>query len=209
MNTVMIALNVAVFFITFLAPSLLLPSAESPRQVIESLGLVPNRALRGEALYALLTSVFLHASLFHLVGNMIFLYVFGGEVEVTMGKTKYLAIYLISGIAASVAHVMSTIVSGGSDVPAIGSSGAVSGIMGAYLMLFHLGRIGTVRTMTLSPAYLGVPVVVYVIFWFLYQLLFGIADIFGELYVAFWAHIAGFLVGAAIAYLMERRPYRR
>lgn len=202
LNPAMVMLNIAVFLLMVFAPFALLASARSPADVIEALALVPARVLKGEAIYTLLTSAFLHASIAHVAGNMIFLYIFGNEVELSLGRARYLALYLLSAIIASFSHIASTLFAGDPSVPAVGSSGAVSGIMGAYLTLFHFGKLRAGRAISLGPAYVSMPAALYIIVWFAYQLLFAIADLRGELYVAFWAHVGGFLGGIGITYFV-------
>ncbi len=144
--------------------------------------------------YTPLSSMFMHGGWMHLIGNMWFLWLFGNNVEDSMGRFRYLAFYLLCGFAAAAAQ---TITSPSSIVPMVGASGAISGVMGAYILLYPRVRVhmfipvGFFFFRTAVPAYLMLG------YWFLLQLLGGsVAS--GEGGVAFWAHVGGFLAGALL-----------
>lgn len=141
----------------------------------------------------LITSMFLHGGWLHLLGNMWFLWVFGNNVEDSMGHTRFAVFYLLCGLAAAVAQVM---VDPSSPVPMVGASGAISGVMGAYAILFPRVRIHTLVVLVVLFFRVAVPAWVMLGYWFLLQLLStGMGAVGG---VAFWAHIGGFVAGALL-----------
>ena len=148
----------------------------------------------------LFTSMFLHAGLMHLLGNMLFLWVFGDNVEDYFGHVAYLCFYVLCGIASGLVHVLFNL---SSPLPALGASGAISGVMGAYILLFPRHRILTFFFIFLIP----VPAFLILGYWFVLQFLEGIGQLgmASRGGVAFWAHIGGFLFGLAITALVRRR----
>jgi membrane associated rhomboid family serine protease len=153
----------------------------------------------------ILTSMFLHGSWMHLLGNMWFLWLFGNNVEDAMGRGRYVAFYLLCGVAAALAQVA---VDPASEVPMVGASGAISGIMGAYVVLYPHVRVyvlvplGVIMTTMAWPAWamLG--------YWLLLQLVSGLGSLGQEGGgVAFWAHAGGFLAGVALVKLFARADY--
>ncbi len=144
-----------------------------------------------------LTSMFLHGSWGHLIGNMWFLWVFGNNVEDSMGHSRFVVFYLLTGVVASAAHVMTAPASG---IPTVGASGAISGVMGAYMVLYP-----RVRVLTLVFFYLVyLPAWLMLGYWFLIQFLSGTgAD--GGAGVAFWAHVGGFFAGVLLVKAFERK----
>jgi membrane associated rhomboid family serine protease len=176
----LIAINVAVF----------VWSLTDYEAIIGAYGFTPAEF----AAATLLTSMFLHGGLDHIFGNMWFLHIFGDNVEDMFGKAKYTLFYLLSGLAASLAHYLTNL---GSAIPAIGASGAISGVLGAYLAFFP-----HVRIRVASYYYHGtVPAYTMLLFWFGLQLLFGAASFLGGRGsgIAFFAHIGGFVFGYAVA----------
>jgi membrane associated rhomboid family serine protease len=148
-----------------------------------------------------LTSMFLHGGWFHLIGNMWFLWVFGNNVEDSMGHVRYLAFYLLCGLAAAAAQ---TLVNPTSPIPMVGASGAISGVMGAYIVLYPRVRVhmliflGFFITTVVVPAYLMLG------YWFLLQILGGLPTLGDDKGgVAFWAHAGGFLAGAVLIQLFK------
>ncbi len=157
-----------------------------------------------------LTSMFLHGGWGHLLGNMVYLWVFGENVEDRLGHGRYLVFYLLTGVAAGLTHVH---LIPASTVPTVGASGAISGVLGAYLVLFPRARVLTlVPLVFLFFQIVELPAVLYLGLWFLVQLLGGgVAllagpDVGG---VAWWAHVGGFVAGAALGPLVRRRPTSR
>jgi rhomboid family protein len=144
--------------------------------------------------YAPLTSMFLHGGWLHLIGNMWFLWIFGNNIEDSMGHGRYLAFYLLCGLAAAATQ---TFISPGSIVPMVGASGAISGVMGAYVVLYPRVRVHMLVFLFIFVTRIVVPAYLMLGYWFLLQLLGGSASQ-GEGGVAFWAHVGGFVAGAAL-----------
>ena len=155
-----------------------------------------------------LTSMFLHGSWMHLGGNALYLWVFGNNVEDSMGRGRFLVFYLLCGLAAAAAHVF---LSPTSPVPTVGASGAISGVLGAYLVLYPRIRV---RTFFPPIFLLRVPAWMVLVFWFATQVLSGLPelnrvdpDVAGG--VAVWAHVGGFIAGVVLAKLFEDRALVR
>jgi len=211
----LIIANIVIFFITFLPdfmydfwPASLFGAIGSPSidSISTRYGLIPNDVLHGNRLSTLFTSMFIHADLIHLGGNMLFLYIFGDNVEDTFGHMRYLVFYLLAGIAASFAHILFVINSPESIIPTIGASGAISGVMGAYLILFPRSRILTlVLLFWISIA--AIPAVVFLGLWFVFQFLYGTLAVGGG--VAYWAHIGGFVAGLFFGAIWRGRRRKR
>ena len=160
-----------------------------------------------------LVSMFLHGGWAHFLGNMLFLWIFGDNVEDRLGHVRYLIFYLLAGFAATFAHLW---FNPHSAMPAIGASGAISGVLGAYLFLHPQARIQTLIFFGFFARFVLVPAWVFLPFWFLIQLISGVASLGvpnaqqgGG--VAFFAHIGGFVAGPILLFLLGggRRPQRR
>ena len=152
------------------------------------------------AFLPLITSMFLHSGFLHLAGNMLFLWIFGDNVEDIFGHLPYLFFYLTCGLGAGLLHVLFNL---GSTIPALGASGAISGVMGAYMVLYPRERILTLVFIFVVP----IPAVFILGYWFLLQFLAGI-DALGSSAkggVAVWAHVGGFLLGVLLTQLVRRR----
>jgi rhomboid family protein len=158
-----------------------------------------------------LTSMFLHGGLFHVGGNMLYLWIFGNNVEDAMGRPRFVAFYLVCGVTAAVAQYLSD---PGSAVPMIGASGAVSGALGAYLLLYPSARVWTLVGFGFFWRMVPVPAVLWIGFWIVVQVVnaaftFGRGEPGG---VAFLAHLGGFLAGMILVFPLRRSPhlaYRR
>lgn len=147
----------------------------------------------------LLTSMFMHGSIMHLGGNMLFLWIFGDNLESRMGSLRYLAFYLLGGLAATLAHVGTVYVSGSDPrTPCLGASGAISAVMAAYVLLFPDNRVRVLIFRVITD----VPALVAVGMWFLMQILSAALDVGGVGGVAYGAHIGGFLAGLPLALLL-------
>jgi membrane associated rhomboid family serine protease len=160
-------------------------------------------------LFTLVSSLFLHAGLLHVAGNMLYLFVFGPAVEGRLGHARFVGFYLASGIIACLTMVA---MAPESYVPVIGASGAIAGVLGGYLMLHPAGRISTVLPASLILRRVEVPAIFYLLIWFGLQLYWGIsAGPSGPLLggVAWWAHVGGFLFGVAAAPLIAAKPVKR
>ena len=192
----LIALNVLVFFMEMSQGEPFIRQwAVVPRQ------LVANPA---EEIPTILTSMFMHAGWMHLLGNMLFLWIFGDNVEARLGRAKYLGFYLVCGIVATLAQVA---VSSGSSIPNLGASGAISGVLGAYLILFPQGRVRVL----MRGGTVTMPALVVIGLWIILQLVNGIGSITQSSQtggVAYMAHIGGFLAGMALAYLLTGKSLR-
>ena len=153
--------------------------------------------LRGSALAS---SMFMHGSWMHLIGNMWFLWIFGNNVEDSMGHVRYLLFYVLCGLAAGGAHVLSA---PGSAVPTVGASGAIGGIMGAYLVLYPRARIITLAFIVIYLKKFAVPAWAMLGYWFLIQIVSSFTQGATGGGVAFWAHIGGFVAGAVLVKLFQ------
>jgi membrane associated rhomboid family serine protease len=177
-------------------------------------GLVPREITRGHQLdltgcvaacftnknvyLSLLTSMFLHAGFVHLAGNMLFLWVFGNNVEDTLGRFRYAVFYLLCGVIAGLAHVA---LNSASAYPTIGASGAIAGVLGAYLVLFPRARVLTIAFITIVP----LPAVLVLSLWFVLQLFTGASQQIGGGGVAWAAHVGGFIAGAILVVVFGGR----
>lgn len=201
---ILIIINI-IFFLPQLY-STLLPTDPNAAAFVNSLYkdfmMVPGKILQGQNLYTLFTSMFLHADIFHIGGNMLFLYVFGDNVEDAMGHVRFLLFYLVTGVIADVVHILSITSPPALYIPTLGASGAISGVLGAYIVMFPRARI-----QTLIVAYLitivRIPAMFFLGFWFLLQLLYSWLDVGGG--VAYWAHIGGFVAGLLLVFLFRQR----
>ncbi|MBN2335559.1 rhomboid family intramembrane serine protease [Candidatus Bathyarchaeota archaeon] len=163
-------------------------------------GLVPQVVLRGEHLYTFATNMFLHGGWSHLLGNMLFLMIFGDNVEDRLGHARYLAFYLISGVAASTLWLVTAL---DSIYPAVGASGAISGVLGAYFVLFPGTRIRALMTAGFFLRVVRVPAWMMIGLWFVYQLVLAVLPL--NTGVAYWAHVGGFVFGLVFARLFRPR----
>ena len=172
-------------------------------------GLIPARFVEDSsaAWTTIFSSMFLHGGWFHIINNMWVLFIFGDNVEAGMGKIRYLIFYLLSGVAAG---LLQTYVLPSSLVPMIGASGAVAGVLGAYLILFPRSRIASLVPILFIFTIIEIPAILFLIFWFLSQLYSGLFAMGGSAGsgIAWWAHIGGFLFGVIMVFLFRRRtPY--
>ena len=202
---VLIAVNVVVF----LHQLSLSPAAGEA--FVRAYGLVPYKislALAGrrytvaEAFSPLFTCMFLHGGFLHLIGNMWFLWVFGANVEDRLGSLPYLLFYLAAGVGSSIAQ---TLFSWGSHVPSIGASGAISGVLGAYIVFFPSSRILTLVPLLVIWFLWRIPAVVFIGLWFVMQFLSGVSSLGSQSVggVAWWAHVGGFLMGVVLALIVR------
>ncbi len=156
-------------------------------------------------LLPLITSMFLHGGFMHLLGNMWFLWIFGDNIEDELGHVKFLLFYLTCGMLATLAHFAAE---PSSTIPLVGASGAIAGVMGAYLVRFPRSRVTVLLPLVIIWTTVQLPAFVMLLYWFTIQLLNGTADASGG-GVAWWAHVGGFAIGAVLAlYLNRGRPRR-
>ncbi|HEX5385836.1 MAG TPA: rhomboid family intramembrane serine protease [Gemmatimonadales bacterium] len=164
-----------------------------------TLRLAPNVACvlgYGESWYTPLTSMFLHGSWFHILGNMWFFWIFGNNVEDSMGRGRFFAFYTICGLAAA---AVQTFLNQGSAIPMIGASGAISGVMGAYVLLYPRVKVHMLVILVVFVTTIAVPAYLMLGYWFFIQLLGGTAALGSDQGgVAFWAHVGGFIAGALL-----------
>jgi rhomboid family protein len=200
----LIALNVLAFFV-----ELSQPSEAALQSFIQAWGVVPREYSSAVDLpptiplpfwSTLITSMFLHGGWMHLGGNMLYLWIFGDNIEKTMGAVRFAIFYLVCGLAASFAHIA---FGAGSNVPAVGASGAISGVLGGYLLLFPNNRV---RVLT-RGGIAQIPAIVVLGFWIVIQLFNGIGSMAatsetGGGGVAYMAHIGGFVAGLVLVKLM-------
>ena len=164
---------------------------------------IPAEIVAGHRWITVLTAMFMHAGWMHIIGNMVFLWAFGPEIEDAMGPPKYLAFYLLSGLAASVAQ---TAMAPGSTVPNLGASGAIAGVMGAFLITYPRDRIRTVLLIGWFARITLIPAALLIGFWFLIQIFSqvgAVADVQSGGGVAYAAHVGGFIFGAVTARIFE------
>ena len=156
----------------------------------------------GRAPQHVFTSMFLHGSWMHIIGNMWFLWLFGNNVEDAMGRGRFVAFYLLTGFAAAMAQVAA---SPDSMVPMVGASGAISGVMGGYIVLFPRVRVYTLVPLGFFITSMALPAWVMLGYWMLLQVFGGLGG--AESGVAFWAHVGGFVAGIALVRLFARADY--
>lgn len=195
----LIVLNSAIFLGCLLSGSF--------AEIVESYGMVPRDIVRGQRLYTLITSMFLHGGYLHIIGNMWYLWIFGDNIEDACGRLRFLLLYLGSGLIASLAHILSD---PGSTIPTIGASGAISGVLGAYLVLYPRANVLTLVTVLFIWHLVKIPAIAFLGFWFLLQVLSASVLLVARVpsTVAYWAHIGGFLAGAILVLPLRRRRRR-
>ena len=156
----------------------------------------------------ILSSMFLHGGWFHIINNMWVLYIFGDNVEARMGGVRFLIFYLLGGAAAA---LLQTYILPASNVPMIGASGAVAGVLGAYLILFPQSRIASLVPILFIFTIIEIPAFVFLLFWFVSQLYSGLFAVEGGggSGIAWWAHIGGFIFGLVMVLLFKRRTAYR
>ncbi len=197
----LILLNVLVFVY-----ELLLPSQSALDSLVHSLGLVPYRlvALDVGAILTVFTSMFVHSGFMHLGGNMLYLWIFGDNIEAAMGSFRFVFFYLLCGLGAAVGQVL---VAPLSTVPMVGASGAISGVLGAYMLLYPGAEVETLILLGYSMRLVRLPALVVLGFWIILQLFSGLLSLGMEASggVAWFAHIGGFAVGVVLIGLFKRR----
>jgi membrane associated rhomboid family serine protease len=203
-NLMLILINV----LAFLYEIQMDPSAL--KEFIFEWGLIPARLLSdpSTAWVTIFASMFLHGGWFHIINNMWVLFIFGDNVEARMGGIRYLIFYLLSGVAAV---LLQTYILPTSAVPMIGASGAVAGVLGAYLILFPHSRIASLVPILFIFTIIEIPAVIFLLFWFASQLYSGLFAIQGSSGsgIAWWAHIGGFLFGIIMMFFFRPRTTYR
>lgn len=207
-------LLIVINFIVFFHQIQLSPAAGD--HFVRVYGLVPSRiqlALAGrhytvaQALVPLFTCMFLHGGWLHIIGNMWFLWIFGGNVEDRMGSASYLLFYLLCGLGSGISQVA---FSWGSTVPSIGASGAISGVLGAYIVFFPTSRILSLVPLLVIWFMARIPAWIFIGLWFVVQFLSGLGSLATASTggVAWWAHVGGFVLGAVLAKPFASTPRR-
>ena len=206
-NRLVLVANIIIFTVYWLSSQNIFWSSQFANEIEQRFVMIPEQIIHGQQLYTLFTSMFLHAGWLHLLGNMLFLYVFGDNIEDAFGHVGYLVFYIISGLVATLAYIVSILL-----VPAIGdlaaglvgASGAISGVLGAYIVLYPKAKIVALVFYFILP----VPAIVFLGFWFIMQWFYGFFDMSGG--VAYWAHIGGFIAGMILALIfgLKRKKVR-
>jgi membrane associated rhomboid family serine protease len=209
----LILINVVVFFFE------LSLSRESIIQLFYLFGVVPARFTDPEwaasigfpigSYWSLLTHQFLHGGWLHIVANMWTLWIFGDNVEDRMGPLRFIIFYLVCGVLAALTQVL---VTPDATIPSVGASGAIAGVLGAYLLFFPTARLIVLIPILFFPFFFELPAVIFLVFWFFIQLFSGTAMLASPQQVggiAFWAHIGGFIAGMLLCIFFVRRPVRR
>ena len=209
-NIIIIVLNVLVFIFELTL---------SPRELdrlIAALGVVPAYVYAWPRLHdpvaalvvPFFSSMFLHGGWLHLIGNMWYLWIFGDNVEDRLGHVRYLIFYLLCGIGAG---LVQTVFSGPSRVPSIGASGAIAGVLGAYVISYPWAKVLTLVPIFIFIQVIEIPAILVLGFWFIMQFFYGTASLAVSSSantggVAWWAHVGGFIIGIVLIGIMARRP---
>jgi rhomboid family protein len=194
----LIAIN-AIIFLAEVIVTANFSDRAATNALLQTYGAIPNKVLGGD-IFSVISSMFLHGGIAHLIGNMLFLFVFGDNIEDKFGRIKYVLFYIAWGFAAAYAHSFYAVSTGGGEIPAIGASGAISGVLGAYLVLFPRAKIFTIIAAFFITT-VRIPAIAYIPFWFVMQVIFGLLNPLGG--VAYLAHIGGFLAGVLTGYVMK------
>jgi membrane associated rhomboid family serine protease len=204
-NLTLIALNVAVWFYELsLGPRL--------EGFIQTFAVVPanyshfSPLAMGEQIIPLFSSMFIHGGWLHIIGNMMFLYIFGDNVEDRVGHLRYIVFYLLCGLVASTTHI---IVNPTSTLPTVGASGAIAGVLGAYMLLYPKARVKALVPIFILLHVVEVRSFFFLGFWFLFQFLYARFASGGDAGgVAWWAHIGGFVAGTVLIWGFRKRRRR-
>ncbi|AFN73721.1 rhomboid family protein [Melioribacter roseus P3M-2] len=205
-NWTLIALNIIIFFFT-------LSLGKDAEIFVKLFGVVPYRFINDFDIYeisTIYTSMFLHGGWAHIFSNMLALYIFGDNVEDRLGSFRYLIFYLLTGTAAALLHIY---LNQDSVIPTVGASGAISGVMAAYIFLYPRAKVITLFPILFIPFFIDIPALVYTGVWFITQFFSGLLSIvsntaaFGG--VAYWAHVGGFVAGAVLLPFMLRNRKKR
>lgn len=193
-----LAINVLIFLYQ------LTLGTESCNLFLNTYGSIPYEISNGQDYYTLMSSMFLHAGWMHIIGNMLFLWIFADNIEAVIGTIGFIGFYLIGGLIASVAHIYTDM---SSVIPSVGASGAISAVMGTYLVMFPKSRIKIIFIIFFSIFYL--PAYAFLGLWFVQQLFSGIGSLTPQTLeegggVAWWAHIGGFVYGVVIGFIFKK-----
>lgn len=197
-NYSLITLNIIIFIWEIIETNFFTNESKI-NAIFFSYGTIPDLVFKGD-FFPLITSMFLHGGIMHIIGNMVFLHIFGDNIEDRFGHFKYLILYLFWGIVAGIIHSFYAVYVGSGNIPAVGASGAISGVLGAYLILFPKAKIFTVITAFFITT-VRIPAIAYIPLWFILQIIFSIINPEGG--VAYLAHIGGFVVGAGTSFIVK------
>jgi membrane associated rhomboid family serine protease len=195
-------MNVVIFTIYWLSLMNIFLDNSLANFIEQNFIMIPNEIVHGQKLHTLFTSMFMHANWAHLLGNMLYLYIFGDNVEDAFGHTGYLIFYIACGLLATFTHIMSLSTPSEFAIGALGASGAISGILGAYFVLYPRAKILTM-VFFMWPRIISIPAIAFLAFWFMMQWFYGFFGIKNE--VAYWAHIGGFIAGTILALVFARK----
>ncbi len=198
-NVTIIVANILVFLWMLAAVP-----PEATDQFYTQWGTVPARIAGGKDYITIFTGMFLHGGWLHIGGNMLYLWIFGDNVESAMGHLKYLLFYLLCGVAAALAQVF---IDPTSTVPAVGASGAIAGVLGAYLLFYPSASVKTLIFLGIFFTITSVSALILIGFWIVLQVISGLAELGAASAggVAYFAHIGGFFVGLVLANLFRER----
>ena len=187
---------------------------ENINTFIQTYGLIPAKVFSFSSsigftkrLFPFLSSMFIHGDWVHIIGNLIFLYIFGSNVETKMGHLKYLLFYILCGLAAALFHVLTNL---GSPIPLLGASGAISGVLGAYITYFPISEFKNPVPILFFKNIKHIPAAAIIFLWLMIQFLNGIETIDQSVNtggIAFWAHIGGFVAGLILARFFHKNKY--
>jgi membrane associated rhomboid family serine protease len=198
---VLILLNALVFVY-----ELLMPSENALNSFMFTWGLVPARLMQMDvlAILTIFSSMFIHSGFMHIIGNMLYLWIFGDNIESALGSFRFIVFYLLCGVGAALGQVL---IDPSSEIPMIGASGAISGVMGGYLMLYPRAQVETLLFLGYFIRLVRLPAIVVLGMWIVTQLLSGLASLGASASggVAVFAHIGGFAAGLVLV-LLFRRP---
>lgn len=179
---------------------------DQSEMMVTTYGAIPQEIIQGQDMYTLFSCMFLHGGWMHLIGNMLFLWVFADNIEAVVGTFNFMIFYIIGGVAASAIHIFFNPYS---EVPMVGASGAISAVMGAYLIMFPSSRIKVLILIFFTTAY--VPALFFLGIWIVQQLVAGVGSLnpttAESAGVAWWAHIGGFIFGV-VAGFIARKQYK-
>ena len=202
-NYILIAANILVFVLQWLAGA-------NQETLVYQFALIPsafNDGIGFSDFSTIFTSMFMHAGLAHLGGNMLYLWIFGDNVEDSMGHSRFLLFYLLGGLIASLAHIFTN---PASQIPTVGASGAIAAVLGAYLVLYPNSKVLTIIPLGFFLRMTMVPAAIVLGLWFVLQLFSGVLSMGGPDVggVAFWAHIGGFVAGVILAKIFSKKRYK-
>jgi membrane associated rhomboid family serine protease len=203
-----IALNSIIFVSMYLSARSSINPSLTLAGYFQKYGLVPYQVTTGKLIYnsirpvwlTFFSSIFMHGGWIHIIGNMLFFWIFGNNIEDYLGKIGFIFFYIWGGIIASLTQIA---IDPGSTVPIIGASGAIAAVMGAYIYLYPRARIRTIIFLFYFITFVEIPAVIFLLLWFVMQLIGGFQAFSSATSVAFWAHIGGFAFGFLTAVIIK------